>query len=179
MERFAARLGLLRAAHGWTLAEVARRLNLTESTISRYEAGTRFPDIRTLIRIGELFGVSLDYLVGRSDRGALERVSLREHLAHFPSDVQRFIVDEEKAGYILVAKDVADAELDPDSVRLLVQLIRSEIARRKDNGRGRAPHAHDAEDKTRGHQGPGVAEDNNPNQGRRENAKHGGQREAR
>jgi len=43
------------------------KLSVSQSTISAYEVGERTPDLETLINIANLFDVSLDYLVGRSD----------------------------------------------------------------------------------------------------------------
>ena len=39
-----------------------------QNTISRYETGEREPGIAELIRIADYFGVSIDYLLGRSER---------------------------------------------------------------------------------------------------------------
>ena len=46
---------------------MAMDLNTNQNTISRYENGEREPSISDLIKIADYFGVSLDYLVGRSD----------------------------------------------------------------------------------------------------------------
>ncbi|WP_229735888.1 helix-turn-helix domain-containing protein [Kroppenstedtia guangzhouensis] len=36
-------------------------------SISKYETGNREPDIDTLQKIADFFGVTLDYLTGRND----------------------------------------------------------------------------------------------------------------
>ncbi len=42
-------------------------LNMSQNTISRYETGEREPSISDLIRIADYFGVSVDYLLERTD----------------------------------------------------------------------------------------------------------------
>lgn len=49
-----------------TQEEVAKALNKTPQTYSRYETGTSQPDIQTLIEIADLYHISLDYLTGRA-----------------------------------------------------------------------------------------------------------------
>lgn len=56
-----------RIAAGLTQHGVARQLDISDTTYQRYEYGTRAPDIVTLDKLADLFGVTLDYLVGRSD----------------------------------------------------------------------------------------------------------------
>jgi len=46
---------------------LAIKLNVSQTMISKYELGQAEPDITMLIRMTELFGVSLDYLLGVSD----------------------------------------------------------------------------------------------------------------
>lgn len=46
---------------------LALMLNVSQSTISAYEVGSRTPDLETLISIAQFFDVSLDYLAGLSD----------------------------------------------------------------------------------------------------------------
>jgi transcriptional regulator with XRE-family HTH domain len=50
----------LRKAQNWTQLELADRLNVTHQAVSRWETGSSFPDIATLVRIAELFGVQVD-----------------------------------------------------------------------------------------------------------------------
>ncbi|MFD0717236.1 helix-turn-helix domain-containing protein [Paenibacillus sp. GCM10027626] len=58
----------LRKSHGMTQEQLAGFLNMAKSTISQYENNINEPDLHTLIRIADLFAVSLDELVGRNVR---------------------------------------------------------------------------------------------------------------
>ena len=46
--------------------QVARLLGVDRSTISSYESNVRQPPLDTLSRIADVFGVSTDYLLGRT-----------------------------------------------------------------------------------------------------------------
>lgn len=63
---FARRLRQLRLEKELTLREFAARFGLNYTTLCKYENGQREPDIATLERLCDFFGVSLDYLLGRS-----------------------------------------------------------------------------------------------------------------
>lgn len=58
----------LRNAKGISQLKLAMDLNMNQNTISRYETGEREPGINELIRIADYFNVSVDYLIGRSDK---------------------------------------------------------------------------------------------------------------
>jgi transcriptional regulator with XRE-family HTH domain len=70
------RLRALRTYHKWTQEDLAKQLNVAVSTVSGYENGSRRPDIDTLIRLSELFQVSVDYLIGRSEQPSIEPRSI-------------------------------------------------------------------------------------------------------
>lgn len=53
----------LRKKCGLTMKELGAEINAAESTISQYETGKRQPDYETLLKLGEFFGVSVDYLL--------------------------------------------------------------------------------------------------------------------
>ena len=53
----------LRLAKGITQIELAQMLNYSDKAISKWERGESIPDVTVLYRIGEIFGVTLDYLV--------------------------------------------------------------------------------------------------------------------
>jgi transcriptional regulator with XRE-family HTH domain len=59
------RLRELRKKRSMTQEQLASYLQTAKSTISQYENDINEPDLRTLIRIADLFEVTLDELVGR------------------------------------------------------------------------------------------------------------------
>ena len=64
----AERLRLCRIEKGLTQNQVAIYCDITEKAYQNYELNTRQPKIENLIKIADLYGVSLDYLVGRTDK---------------------------------------------------------------------------------------------------------------
>ena len=62
------RIRELRERHGMSQAALARTLGASINAINMLEVGsTRAPHIDRLIALADLFHVSLDYLVGRTD----------------------------------------------------------------------------------------------------------------
>lgn len=61
------RLRELRKKKKISQIRLAIELNLNQNSISRYENGEREADYSTLISIADYFGVSIDYLLGRTD----------------------------------------------------------------------------------------------------------------
>lgn len=60
------RLKQCRKEKGLTQGQVAIYCDITEKTYQNYELMTREPKLEILIKIADLFDVSLDYLVGRT-----------------------------------------------------------------------------------------------------------------
>lgn len=58
------RIRELRKDRKMTMKQVGDVLGLAESTISQYETGKRQPDNETLLKLGELFDVSVGYILG-------------------------------------------------------------------------------------------------------------------
>lgn len=83
MEQFATNLRSRAKDLGLAHAEVARRAGLTERRYGNYVAGTREPDLASLIRIADALGTTPDQLLGvraeAADRSAHEL--LRDRLA--------------------------------------------------------------------------------------------------
>ena len=57
------KLEQLRKRHGWSRAEVARRLDLKYTTYVGYEKGDREPGHLFLIEVAKLYSVTVDYLL--------------------------------------------------------------------------------------------------------------------
>lgn len=60
------RLRELRKSRKLTQAQVAAGINCTHAAYNRYENGERQPPMETLAMLADFFGVSLDYLYGRT-----------------------------------------------------------------------------------------------------------------
>ena len=54
-----------RKGMGLTQKQLAQFLDSTKSTVSNYETGFSCPDIETLIKLADVFKITLDDLVGR------------------------------------------------------------------------------------------------------------------
>lgn len=67
MNTFSERIKELRIAHNLTLREVALSIGMSLMAYAHYEHGDRQPSIETIIKLCDLYGVSADYLIGRSD----------------------------------------------------------------------------------------------------------------
>lgn len=63
----------LREKEGLTQSELARRLNVSPSTIGMYEQDRRRPDITMLQIISNFFNVSIDCLVGNEKKAEEKR----------------------------------------------------------------------------------------------------------
>lgn len=56
-------LRILRKNKGLSMKELGEIIGVAESTVSQYETGKREPDFETLLKLGEYFNVSVDYLL--------------------------------------------------------------------------------------------------------------------
>ena len=64
-ETIARNLAELRRAHNLTQSALAEKLNYSDKAISRWEHAETLPDIETLCRICEIYGVSFEYLLSK------------------------------------------------------------------------------------------------------------------
>ena len=57
----------LRIDGGYSQTEIAKLLNIRQNTYSQYEIGVlRYP-VDVLMKLADFYGVSVDYLLGRTD----------------------------------------------------------------------------------------------------------------
>ena len=67
MNKFGERLKELRCACALSRAQFAEKLNVSVRLVSYWENGQRECNFDTLIKIAELFNVSIDYLLGKNE----------------------------------------------------------------------------------------------------------------
>lgn len=58
----------LREDKDLTQIQISEKLNISQRAYSHFETGTRGIPTEILIKLADIFEVSLDYLVGRSDK---------------------------------------------------------------------------------------------------------------
>ena len=98
----------LREEYRFSQYALAEKLNVSQSAIASWESGRREPPIETLRKIADLFNVSLDYLLGKSEY---------KNFADEYSEIQEKygIVDESK-------KPATEGELDNMLIEQLLSL---------------------------------------------------------
>jgi transcriptional regulator with XRE-family HTH domain len=64
---FAEQLNALRIENDLSRSQLAEKLNVSVRLISYWENGKRECDFDMLIKIADMFSVSVDYLLGRKD----------------------------------------------------------------------------------------------------------------
>ena len=67
MNKFAERVREARMDAGKSRATLAQELNVSVRLISYWESGKRECDFDTLLRLSDIFNVSVDYLLGKND----------------------------------------------------------------------------------------------------------------
>ncbi len=61
------RIAELRKEKHWNQVALAMKLNVSQYLVSAYETGRHQPGVETLLRMAELFNVSVDYIIGNTD----------------------------------------------------------------------------------------------------------------
>ena len=79
------KIRVLREKHGLKQVNLANALQVSPQAVSKWERGANYPDVNVLIRIAHLFDVSVDYLLGVTDRetGVFEATVFCSAITHF------------------------------------------------------------------------------------------------
>lgn len=67
MKIFGDRLKELRIEKQYKQTDIAKMLNVSSNTIYAWETDKQEPSMATLLKLSEMFEVSLDYLFGKTD----------------------------------------------------------------------------------------------------------------
>ena len=70
---FNERIRNLRAAHHLTQKTVANEIKMAERNYQRLEVDGSTPNIKNLAALADLYNVSVDYLMGRTDKKEVNR----------------------------------------------------------------------------------------------------------
>lgn len=67
MDIFRKNIYELRKLNRFTQREVAQRLGISQPSYIRYENGSSEPTLENLVKIADLYDVSVDFLLGRKE----------------------------------------------------------------------------------------------------------------
>ena len=67
------RLKILRKSKGYTQIALQMQTGIEQALLSKYENGERVPPTETLIRLADFFNVSIDYMLGRTDKPEINK----------------------------------------------------------------------------------------------------------
>ena len=73
MSVFSERIKELRLEKGMTQEEVGKLIGVKRYSVYGYEKGNNYPEVPGLIALADYFGVSTDYLLGRTDNPEVNR----------------------------------------------------------------------------------------------------------
>lgn len=65
------RLKELRTAKGLSQSDVSKKIGVAKGTISTYERNVKNPSMEIIIKFAVLFNVSVDYILGFTDRACI------------------------------------------------------------------------------------------------------------
>lgn len=91
----------LRDEHNYTQLQLSKKLNISRQAYSNYETGKRIPDIETLLRLTDIYGISLEDLIARPfTRMSNTAVSREDRIPYTPGLVIKsgdtiYLTDEE------------------------------------------------------------------------------------
>lgn len=64
---------LLRKQKGWSQIELAKNINASREIISRYERNESMPSIDMVIKLADVFNVTVDFLVGNTLQASFDK----------------------------------------------------------------------------------------------------------
>ncbi|GAB3068153.1 helix-turn-helix transcriptional regulator [Salinicoccus sesuvii] len=76
---FGKKLKVLRESKGWSRDQLAKELHVSRQAVYKWESSRGYPDIRNLIIISDIFGVTIDEMI-RSDKELQDKISIAEDM---------------------------------------------------------------------------------------------------
>lgn len=124
---FGERLILLRKEKGITQSELGEQLDVVKSTISLYEAERVEPSMETLIKLADYFGVTTDYLLGRSNKKNDSSVHINQSFSMVDEDCGKTFetkVNESNIKILVKMEDYCRFSAAEDVCKKTVELFR-------------------------------------------------------
>lgn len=95
---FSTNLRSLRKEMGITQNILGKNVGISRQAIAAYESGKREPDYRILFKIVDFFGVSIDFILGRTNQRPVGSYNVAKNIEHIKGDLS----------YMEFSKDIGD-----------------------------------------------------------------------
>ncbi len=100
---FPKKLKQLRQNRGWSQGQLAQKVGADINRISKYERGVIWPTMEFLVRMAQVFEVSIDYLIRDETDLVINKVSNRELLKRLEKVNELSIKDQDALIVVLDA----------------------------------------------------------------------------
>jgi transcriptional regulator with XRE-family HTH domain len=67
------RITLLRKKNNWSQDDLAKEISASRAIIGKYERNENTPSIEMAVKLANIFGVSIDYLIGKGKYGNYDK----------------------------------------------------------------------------------------------------------
>ncbi len=111
-----------REAHEYTQDKVSKYLNITRQAYSNYETGKRNPDVDLLIKLSELYGITLNQLILDPFNPSIIRETRPPYtVASIQEQQATLFLTREESDFIMKYRNA-----DPDDRRLVKKILNNE-----------------------------------------------------
>jgi len=86
----------LRTSCSMTQTDLAKRLNITRSSVNAWEMGISTPSTTYLVELSQLFHVSTDYLLGLENQSSLDISNLTEREVQIVYNLVQYFREKSK-----------------------------------------------------------------------------------
>ena len=112
----------LRKKRGWSQEELAMQLNISRQSVSKWESGASIPDLDKILKLSEIFDVTTDYLLKKTEEESGDWKSERE-VSERPGVMQQmeragFLEEEQTGNWQEEQVGSCNAEYPEDSMRM-------------------------------------------------------------
>lgn len=108
------RIRKLRERDSLSQKTLANTLGITQQAVAKWEGGKAEPDTAMILNIANIFDVSTDYLLGRTDNPQ-HKIIVKEDL---PAELARYV------DYIEILKDYSVEDISPEELKEVIEFAK-------------------------------------------------------
>lgn len=94
----------MRKKAGLTQSKLSTAIGVSRSTLAMYETNKSEPDFKTISKLADFFGVSVDYLLGREEKSPAAQDAQPSYVDEFVRDFGDLFADEDFIKYARLYK---------------------------------------------------------------------------